>query len=173
MKRFSQLFFVLSQLKLSVNFKILFSLMVFKEAVVILSFMYYFLAKYTYLPTYLPTYLEIRILVAYSLRLCCWCYSRSYCSNYSPTNVVFGFALTSTLVLQGHRLATFARQLNHLLPKRRISIICTLLHIWICSSMSEVLFKGTLKKIWRWSFSVITTAAASLVTSILKFVSGN
>ena len=145
MKRFSQLFFVLSQLKLSVNFKILFSLMVFKEAVVILSFMYYFLAKYTYLPTYLPTYLEIRILVA----------------------------LTNTLVLQGHRLATFARQLNHLLPKRRISIICTLLHIWICSSMSWVLFKGTLKKILRWNFNAITAAAASLVTSILKFVSGN
>ena len=49
--RFSQLFFVLSQLKISVNFKILFSLMIFKEEIVILSFMYCF-SRNT--PTYLP-----------------------------------------------------------------------------------------------------------------------
>ena len=40
--RLSQLFFVLSQPKLSVQFKISFSLMFFKEAIVILSFMYCF-----------------------------------------------------------------------------------------------------------------------------------
>ena len=53
--RLSQLFFVLSQPKLSVHFKILFSLMFFKEAVVILSFMYWFWRN---TPTYLPTCLH-------------------------------------------------------------------------------------------------------------------
>ena len=38
----SQLFFVLFQPKLSVHFEILFSLMFFKEAIVVLSFMYCF-----------------------------------------------------------------------------------------------------------------------------------
>ena len=68
--RFSQLFFVLYHPKLSVYFKILFILF-FKEAIVILSFMYCYLWNTpTYLPpaclpaslpaslpTYLPTYL--------------------------------------------------------------------------------------------------------------------
>ena len=48
--RFSQLFFVLSLPKLSVHFKILFSLMFFKEVIVILSSMYCFWRN---TPTYL------------------------------------------------------------------------------------------------------------------------
>ena len=40
--RLSQLFFVLSQLKLSVHFKVLFTLIFFKEAIVILSFIVIF-----------------------------------------------------------------------------------------------------------------------------------
>ena len=40
--RLPQLFFVLSQPKLYAHFKILFSLMFFKEAIVILFFMYVF-----------------------------------------------------------------------------------------------------------------------------------
>ena len=52
--RLSQHFFVLSQPKLSVHLKILFSLMFFKEAIVILSFIYFFWRN---TPTYLPTYL--------------------------------------------------------------------------------------------------------------------
>lgn len=40
--RLSQIFYVLSQPKLSVHFKILFSVMLFKEAIIILSFMYCF-----------------------------------------------------------------------------------------------------------------------------------
>ena len=60
--RLSQLFFVLSQPKLSVHFKILFSLMLFKEEIVILSFMYCFWRNTpTYLPTYLPTSLMISL----------------------------------------------------------------------------------------------------------------
>ena len=46
----SQLFFVLFQPKLSVHFEILFSLMFFKEAIVVLSFMYCFWRN---TPTYL------------------------------------------------------------------------------------------------------------------------
>ena len=52
--RLSQLFFVLSQPKLSVPFKKFFSLTFFKEAIVILSSMYRF--GEIHLPTYLPTY---------------------------------------------------------------------------------------------------------------------
>ena len=40
--RLSQLFFVLSYPKLSVDFKVLFTLIFFEEAIVILSFMYFF-----------------------------------------------------------------------------------------------------------------------------------
>ena len=40
--RLSQLFFVLSQPKLYAQFEILFSVMLFKESIVILYFMYYF-----------------------------------------------------------------------------------------------------------------------------------
>ena len=56
--RLSQLFFGLSQLKLSVHFKILFSLMFFKVATVILSFMYCFWRNnptYLHLPKELPS----------------------------------------------------------------------------------------------------------------------
>ena len=49
--RISQLVFVLSQSKLSVHFKVLFSPMFFKETIVILSFMYCFWQN---TPTYLP-----------------------------------------------------------------------------------------------------------------------
>ena len=50
--RLSQLFFVISQPKLSVHFKILFSLMFFKEAIIILSSMYCFWRNtHTYLHT--------------------------------------------------------------------------------------------------------------------------
>ena len=49
----SQLFFVLSQPKLYAHFKILFSLMFFKEEIVIFYFMYCFWRN---TPTYLPTY---------------------------------------------------------------------------------------------------------------------
>ena len=50
--RLSQLFFVLPQPKLYAHFKILFSLMFFTEAIVILYFMYCFWRN---TPTYLPT----------------------------------------------------------------------------------------------------------------------
>ena len=50
--RLSQLFFVLSQPKLSVHFKILFSLKFSKEEIVILPSMYCFWLN---TPTYLPT----------------------------------------------------------------------------------------------------------------------
>ena len=51
----SQLFFMLSQPKLYAHFKILFSLIFFKEGIVILYFMYCFWRNTpTYLPTYLP-----------------------------------------------------------------------------------------------------------------------
>ena len=49
--RLSQLFFVLSQPKLSAHFKILFSLMLFKEAILILYFMYCYWRN---TPTYQP-----------------------------------------------------------------------------------------------------------------------
>ena len=48
--RLSQIFYVLSQPKLSIHFKILFSVMLFKEAIIILSFMYCFWEN---TPTYL------------------------------------------------------------------------------------------------------------------------
>ena len=51
--RFSQVFFLLSQPKLSVHFKILFPLMFFKKAIVILCSMYFF-GRNT--PTYLPKF---------------------------------------------------------------------------------------------------------------------
>ena len=56
-RRLSQLFFVLSQPKLSVNLIILFSLMFFfNEIIVILYYMHCFWRNTpTYLPTYLPT----------------------------------------------------------------------------------------------------------------------
>ena len=50
--RLSQFFFVLSQPKLYAHFKILSSLMFFKEAIVILYFMYYFWRN---TPTYQDT----------------------------------------------------------------------------------------------------------------------
>ena len=53
--RLSQLLFVLSQPKLSI---VLLSLMLFKEVILILSYMYCFWRNTpTYLPTYLPTFL--------------------------------------------------------------------------------------------------------------------
>ena len=54
--RLSQLFFVLSQPKLSVHLKILFSIMFFKEAIVILSSMYCF--GEIHLSIYLRTWVE-------------------------------------------------------------------------------------------------------------------
>ena len=55
--RLLQLFFVLSQPKLYAHFKILFSLIFFKEGILILFFMYCFWRN---TPTYLPTYITIR-----------------------------------------------------------------------------------------------------------------
>ena len=52
--RLSQLFFVLSQPKLYVHFKILFSLIFFKQGIAILFFMYCFWRN---TPTYLPSLL--------------------------------------------------------------------------------------------------------------------
>ena len=54
--RLSQLFFVLSQPKLSVHVKILFSIMLFKEAIVILSFMHCFWRN---TPTYQPKVFKV------------------------------------------------------------------------------------------------------------------